>query len=197
MALAAENARILNEAEKEYLSTLEKIKKERLMLLDVGMGWEARKTSIAGILGDISKNQGWELYGEDGGLNIDAIETYYDSFKKRLTRKQRKLVEELIENGKAYGRCRSTTGQYLTDLFSGVADSIADNMDKCLYRKRQCCDRHGSDNVRMYPRIWLPTCLKTSCSRGCLIEYSEALKKVWDNTEIGSKESKRRKPLAS
>ena len=187
MALAAENARILNEAEKEYLSTLEKIKKERLMLLDVGMGWEARKTSIAGILGDISKNQGWELYGEDGGLNIDAIETYYDSFKKRLTRKQRKLVEELIENGKAYDDAAAQQAEYLTDLFSGVADSIADNMINAFIESGNAAIDMGQI-MSDVSKDMAADLLKNIMFERVFNEYSEALKKVWDNTEIGSEE---------
>ena len=128
MALAAENARILNEAEEEYLATLDKIEEKRLRMVKTGSGWEARKTSIADLLGDVAKNGGWDLYGEDGELNVDAIEMYYETFKKRLTRKQRKLVEELIENGKALNDAAAQQAQYLTDLFSGVADNIADSM---------------------------------------------------------------------
>ena len=128
MALAAENAKILREAEEEYLATLDKIEEKRLRMVKTGSGWEARKTSIADMLGDAAKNGGWDLYGADGELNVDAIEAYYDSFKKRLTRKQRKLIEELIENSKALDDAAAQQAQYLTDLFSGVADSIADSM---------------------------------------------------------------------
>lgn len=128
MALAAENAKILREAEEEYLATLEKIEEKRLRIVKTGSGWETRKTSIADMLGDIAKNGGWDLYGADGELNVDAIEAYYDSFKKRLTRKQRKLIEELIENSKALDDAAAQQAQYLTDLFSGVADNIADSM---------------------------------------------------------------------
>jgi hypothetical protein len=130
MALAAENAKILNEAEQEYLDILEKINKARIQGYKEGaLGRTGvKKQSLADMLGDISETQGWDLYNEDGDLNIEAIEAYYDSFKKRLTRKQRKLIEELIESSKALDDAAAQQAEYLTELFSGVADNIAESM---------------------------------------------------------------------
>lgn len=131
MALAAENARILNEAEREYLATLEEINRVRFQgyRSSTGIGREGVKNqSLAEMLKDVSEGQGWDLYLEDGKINMTALEQYYESFKKRLTRKQRRLIEELIENSKALDDAAAQQAEYLTDLFSGVADSIADNM---------------------------------------------------------------------
>ncbi len=131
MALAAENAKILTGAQKEYNDTLDEMNKKRVQGYRTNMGLgraNVKNQSLIDMLKEISEGQGWNLYGEDGGLNIDAIEMYYETFKKRLTRKQRKLVEELIENGKALDDAAAQQAEYLTDLFSGVADSIADSM---------------------------------------------------------------------
>ena len=128
MKLAAENAKILQEAEDEYAKTLEKINKVRLQGYKMGNGHTFGKTSLADILEDFSNQQGWNLYLDDGALNIDAIEAYYDSFSKKLSRKQKKLIEELIENSKALDDAAAQQAEYLTNLFSGVADSIADSM---------------------------------------------------------------------
>jgi hypothetical protein len=131
MALAAENARILNEAEREYLATLEEINRVRFQgyRSSTGIGREGVKNqSLADMLKDVSEGQGWDLYLEDGKINMTALEEYYESFKRRLTRKQRRLIEELIENSKALDDAAAQQAEYLTDLFSGVADSIADNM---------------------------------------------------------------------
>ena len=183
MALAAENARILNEAEQEYLATLEKINKQRLMLLDQGMGWQAAKTSIAEMLGDISKNQGWELYDEDGGLNVDAIETYYDSFKKRLTRKQRKLIEELIENSKALDDAAAQQAEYLTDLFSGVADSIADSMIDAFLESGNAAIDMG-EIMSDVAKNMAADLLKSIMFERVFNEYKDALQDVWNKTDI-------------
>lgn len=131
MTLAAENAKILTEAQKEYNDTLDEMNKKRVQGYRTNMGLgraNVKNQSLIDMLKEISEGQGWNLYGEDGGLNIDAIEMYYETFKKRLTRKQRKLVEELIENGKALDDAAAQQAEYLTDLFSGVADNIADSM---------------------------------------------------------------------
>ena len=183
MALAAENARILNEAEQEYLATLEKINKQRLMLIDKGMGWQAEKKSIAEILESISKNQGWELYDEDGGLNVDAIETYYETFKKRLTRKQRKLIEELIENSKAYDDAAAQQAEYLTDLFSGVADSIADNMIEAFLESGNAAIDMG-EIMSDVAKNMAADLLKSIMFERVFNEYKDALQDVWNKTEI-------------
>lgn len=127
MALAAENARILNEAQEKYNKTLDEFN-SKARIYKSGGGYSFKKITAADLLGDISEAQGWDLYLDNGNLNIDAIEMYYETFKKRLTRKQRKLIEELIANGKALDDAAAQQAQYLTDLFSGVADNIADSM---------------------------------------------------------------------
>lgn len=131
MALAAENAKILTEAQKEYNDTLDEMNKKRVQGFRTNAfgGREGVKNqSLLDMLKEISEGQGWNLYEEDGGLNIEAIEAYYETFKKRLSRKQRKLVEEIIENSKALDDAAAQQAEYLTDLFSGVADNIADSM---------------------------------------------------------------------
>ena len=131
MALAAENAKILTEAQKEYNDTLDEMNKKRVQGFRTNAfgGREGVKNqSLLDMLKEISEGQGWNLYEEDGGLNIEAVEAYYETFKKRLSRKQRKLVEEIIENSKALDDAAAQQAEYLTDLFSGVADNIADSM---------------------------------------------------------------------
>ena len=128
MALAAENARILTEAQERYNDTLEKMNdKKSGNWLVWGKDWDKMST-LMDVLENISGSQGWNLYDKNGMIDIDALEIYYETFKKQLSRKQRKLVEELIENGKALDDAAAQQAQYLTDLFSGVADNIADSM---------------------------------------------------------------------
>lgn len=132
LALAAENTEILSEATKKYEESLR-------ALNDTGLMRNKRyqsidKTSVSAILEDISNSDGWELYKENGELNLDAIELYFDSYKKSLTKKQRQIVEDLIDSGKAYEDAAAQQAQYLTDLFSGVADNIAASMVDAFIR---------------------------------------------------------------
>ena len=129
MGLAAENAKILKEAQEAYQKALAAADEVGLKRLNQGnAGWEFRRTSVTGILGEIAKNGGWDLYAEDGELNLKAIEAYFDSFKDGLTKKQRSLVEDLIEQGNLLDDAARQQAEYLTSLFSGVADNIADGM---------------------------------------------------------------------
>ena len=124
LALDAENVEILASAQEKYNETLEKF--QEIKFQRYGDNW--KKQSISDILGSAAEVQGWDLYLEDGELNIAALEAYYDAYSDRLSRKQKNLVKDLIESGNAVNDAAAQQAQYLTDLYSGVADTIADNM---------------------------------------------------------------------
>ena len=128
MGLAAENAKILTEAQEKLNDSLEKMNDIKLRGQKDNGGIMFRKVSVTEILEDISKGQGWDLNLSNGELNYEAIEAYFDSYANRLTRKQRKLVEELIESNKALNDAAAQQAQYLTDLYSNVADTISSKM---------------------------------------------------------------------
>ena len=125
MGLAAENAKILAEEQKKYADTLEKFQKTKFQQFG-GSFW--RKDSISNTIADFAGEEGWDLYLENGELNIAALEAYYDAYSSRLTKKQRDLVSTLIEQGNILDDAASQQAEYLTNLFNGVADNIADGM---------------------------------------------------------------------
>lgn len=125
MGLAAENAKILAEEQKKYADTLEKFQKTKFQQFG-GSFW--RKDSISNTIADFAGKEGWDLYLENGELNIAALEAYYDAYSSRLTKKQRDLVSTLIEQGNILDDAASQQAEYLTSLFNGVADNIADGM---------------------------------------------------------------------
>ena len=129
MALAAENAKILQEAQQDYqdaLNAFENVRKLRQNKRDNSLKFS--KQSIADVVGDIASAQGWELYRENGELNIDAIKAYYDAYVDHLTRKQKEAVDALIQGYDAQNEAAAQSAEYLTSLFSGVADNIASSM---------------------------------------------------------------------
>ena len=131
IGLAAENMKILNEATEQYASDVEALNKVRFQGFRAygGFGREGVKNqSIADMLGYFADKDGWDLYREDGELNIKAIETYFDTYSDSLTRKQRKLVQNLIESGNAVDEASAQQAEYLTSLFGRVADDIATSM---------------------------------------------------------------------
>ena len=125
IGLSEENAKILAETQKEYDKLLAKVQKNK---------WQAfggsffRKDSIEGTLADFFEKEGKNLYNAEGGLNLSALEAYFDAYAGRLTKKQRKLVEDLIAQGNALDDAALQQAEYLTNLFSSVADNIATGM---------------------------------------------------------------------
>ena len=125
MALAAENTKILAEAQSKYQDVLKEFEDVRFQRFG---GSFVRKDSISNTLSDFADANDWELYLDSGELNISALEAYYDAYSSRLTKKQRDLVQNLIESGKATDDAAAQQAEYLTSLFSGVADNIATSM---------------------------------------------------------------------
>ena len=129
IGLAAENLKILREETERYNSVLDKFNnKKMLQKTPDGQGFYFGRRTLSDILGDISTEQGWELYKKNGELNIDAIEEYYNAYSDRLTKKQRKIVEELIASGNAVGEATKHSVDYMSSLFNGLADDIASTM---------------------------------------------------------------------
>lgn len=128
MALATENAKIAAEALDKYRKSLEKVNEVKLQGVRSGGGLgrdNLKNQSLIDILNDYLVG---DVYTESGELDMEKIKAYYDTYAKQLTRKQRKLIDELIENYDIYNDAAAQEAQYLTDLFSGVADNIADSM---------------------------------------------------------------------
>ena len=136
LAVAAENTKILQEATENYSKELEKLNKVELKRVKGYLPGSSSfmKLSVSQMLESISKQGGWDIYRENGELNLDAIEAYFDSYKKQLTRKQRQLVQDVIDSGRAMEDAAAQQAQYLTDLFSGVADNIASSMVDAFVR---------------------------------------------------------------
>lgn len=130
MGLAAENTEILAEAQDNYAKAVEKLNKVGVKGIrgSDGTSYTFKKTSVTSIMEGISKDQGWDLYLENGELNIAALESYYDAYSERLTKKQRDLVTDVIESGNAVEDAASQQAEYLTSIFSQTADTIASDM---------------------------------------------------------------------
>lgn len=125
LGLSEENAKILAETQAEYDKLLAKVQKNK---------WQAfggsifKKDSVENELADFFEKEGMSLYDAEGGLNLTALEAYFDAYSSRLTKKQRKLVEDLIAQGNALDDAALQQAEYLTGLFDSVADNIATGM---------------------------------------------------------------------
>ena len=125
LGLSEENAKILAETQAEYDKLLAKVQKNKWQSFG---GSFFRKDSVENVLADFFEKEGMSLYDAEGGLNLTALEAYFDAYADRLTKKQRKLVEDLIAQGNALDDAALQQAEYLTSLFDSVADNIATGM---------------------------------------------------------------------
>lgn len=184
MGLAAENAKILAEATDKYNDVLEKFNEIKLKgVKEGGTSISFRKTSVADIMGDISEAQGWDLYLENGELNIKALESYYDSYSERLTKKQRDLVSDIIESGNTVNDAAAQQAEYLTEVFSEAADTIATDMvDAFLESGDAALDlRHYVSDVAQKMAADL---IKTLYLLPIMNDYAEELKTIAADSDL-------------
>lgn len=133
MGLAAENAKILAEAQEQYQDALDGFINDKKLRWNKYMDLLSReKESVADVLESIALSQKWSIYNDpldrNSGLNIEAIKANYDAYVKHLTRKQKEAVDAVIEGYDAQNEAAKHSAEYMTEVFSDVADSIADGM---------------------------------------------------------------------
>jgi hypothetical protein len=184
MGLAAENAKILKEAQDDYQDAFNKFTEIGLKARKQGTaGWSFKKESVADILGDISEVSGWDLYRENGELNLAAIEAYYDTYSKGLTKKQRDLVQNLIDSGKVVDDAAAQEAEYLTSLFSGVADNIAESMIEAFLESGDAAIDMGNI-ISDVSKQMVSDLIKNLYLMPILNDYTEDLKAIDANTAL-------------
>lgn len=188
LGLAAENLSILKESQDKYYASLDAFNKEKIQGYRVAGGWGRegiKKQSVADMLGEISKIQGWDLYLESGELNIAALESYFDSYSERLTKKQRELVQNLIESGNAVDDAAAQQAEYLTNLFSGVADDIATSMVDAFLESGDAATEFG-DIAKSVAREMAIDLLKSVLLKPILDEYGAAMEHIMGQSDVSN-----------
>lgn len=130
MALAAENQRILTESLAEYADSLKAFEEDKKLRNQKFFGnrVEFKKMSVSDVVENIADASGWDLYRENGELNMDALIAYYDSYAQHLTNEQKGVVDALISSYQAQNDAAAQSAEYMKSVFSGAADSIANDM---------------------------------------------------------------------
>ena len=182
MGLAAENLKILTDAYRGYQTTIDKFNRKRLQrqnldYMGAAGGVQFKNTSIADILGDISSAQGWELYRQNGELNIDAIKAHYDAYARYLTRKQKNVVQELLDSDEFYTDAATQQAEYLRNLFGGVADDIATSMVDAFIESGDAAINMG-DIISDVSKQMVADLIKSIYLMPILNDYAEELDKI-------------------
>ena len=186
MGLATENMKILAEAQKNYENILNKFENERKLRAQklAAGGWEWKgDSSISDILGTIADAQGWEMYRESGELNIDAIKSYYDAYANFLTRKQKKVVDELIASYDAQNDAAALQAEYLKSLYGDVADTIAENMVNAFIESGDAAIDMG-ELVSNTAKTMVADLIKTLYLMPILNSYQKQAEEIQNNASL-------------
>lgn len=193
IGLAAENLKILREETERYNSVLDKFNNKKMLeKTPDGQGFFFKRRSLSDILGDISTEQGWELYKKNGELNIDAIEEYYNAYSDRLTKKQRKIVEELIASGNAVEDATKHSVDYMSSLFNGLADDIASTMVEAFIKTGDAAT-DLSDIVSNIAKEMAMDLLKTLYIMPILEELDKTYKDIDARTDLSEEQKAEQK----
>ena len=188
MALAAENLKILSEAQDRYTSSLDEFNKIKVQSTDARAGnrtWD--KTSLGAVMEDISKGQGWDLYLENGELNIDAVEAYYDAYSNRLSKKQKDLIEQLIADGKAVEDAAAKQAEYITSLFSNAADEVASKMVDAFIETGDAATDLG-DIVGNVAKEMAADLIRSLYMKDVLDKYNQEIEAIQANEGLSKKQ---------
>jgi hypothetical protein len=184
MGLATENLKLLTEAYKDYQSAVDKFNEKKLQRHKLSSSeTQFERTSVAEILGEISASQGWDLYRENGELNIDAIKSYFDAYVDFLTRKQKKAIQELIDSEDLYTEAATQQAEYLRNLFGGVADDIATSMVDAFIESGDAAINMG-DIISDVSKQMVADLIKSIYLMPILNDYAEELDKVSKNASL-------------
>lgn len=196
MALAKANIDIATQALENYkkkLNEFEKIQRQRDKYNEDSILFPTKvDVSLSDIVGLQANLGGWELYRENGELNIKALSAYYDSYKNELTRKQKLLVRSLIESGEAYNDAAAQQAEYLTSLFGGVADDIATSMVDAFIESGDAAIDMGNI-ISDVSKQMVADLIKSVYLMPILKGYEEQFKAIDASTPIGSTENTEQK----
>lgn len=185
LGLAIENTKILSEAQEKYNASLDKFENERKIRNQqyFGAGFSFKKMSVSDVIGDIASDQGWELYRENGELNIDMLKSHYDAYAKYLTSKQKAVVDELIAGYDAQNEAARAQAQYLTELYGQVADTIANNMVDAFIESGDAAIDMG-DIVSDIAKSMVADLIKNLYILPILKKYEEQAKEIEASTSL-------------
>lgn len=91
---------------------------------DMRSGWQ----KFWGVDKNIETVKMSEFFDEEGNLLGEKLKAWYDSYGEDLSDSQKSLVEDLIKSWEEYEDATAQVASYLSDLFDGVMDSVAEDM---------------------------------------------------------------------
>ncbi len=107
----------------DYRKSLDKATADRYS--NWGDGGLGKKHSAIDTLANVSGMSGSDFYN-DGVLDMEKVKAYFEQVGDEIPKKQRKVIEELIENYDYMNEQMGFMDEYLSSLFGDLSSSIAD-----------------------------------------------------------------------
>lgn len=187
MALAAENQQILADAQKDYNEAMRRFQNERADLYNkrnYSVQWDK---TVESLLSDFASADGWDLYRENGELNLDAMKAYYESYAGDLTSYQKEMVDALIASYDALNDASAQSAEYMTSLFSSAADTIAEKMVGAFIESGDAAT-DLSDVVSDVASQMASDLIKTLYIMPILNQYAKDLEAIAENNQLSADE---------
>ena len=187
LGLATENLAILTEGMDKYNKALDEFNKKRFQYQgNKGTPQQSlKKNSLADVMSKVSEQGGWDLYLANGEVNIKALEAYFDSYSDRLSKKQRKLIENLIAEGTAFEDAAAQQAEYITSLYSNAADDIAVKMVDAFLESGDAATEFG-DVAKSVAREMAIDLLKSVLLKPILDEYGAAMEYIMGQSDVSN-----------
>lgn len=118
-----------NDALKKYKDSVEKAESDNYTYYG-NLNWSFDKHSALDTLAQVSGLNGDDLapdssaFYNNGILDIEKVRSYYEQFADDMPKKQRQVIEEMLNNQDELTKYMEYTAEYLSSLFGGLGDDI-------------------------------------------------------------------------
>lgn len=120
-----------NDALKKYNDSVKKAESDNYTYYG-NLSWSYDKHSALDTLAQVSGLNGDDLapdssaFYNNGILDIEKVRSYYEQFADDMPKKQRQVIEEMLNNQDELTKYMEYTAEYLSSLFGGLGDEITD-----------------------------------------------------------------------
>lgn len=113
-----------NDALKKYNDSVKKAEADNYTYYG-GLAWSEGKHSALDTLANRAGISTDEFYN-NGILDIEKVRSFYEQFADDMPKKQRQVIEEMLNNQDELTKYMEYTAEYLSLLFGGLGDEITD-----------------------------------------------------------------------
>lgn len=146
-------------------------------------GWQDKYASLR----EVVEGLGYELYGEDGILNVSALQAVIDTYGSELTDAQKQWVESAIASADEYSSAMKSINSYISELFGTLASDIASSMIDS-FKEVGDASYELTDIFNRVSESIIQNLLQTLIIEEILEKYKEGLRDIFTNANLTDEE---------